>query len=199
MRACVTHANTHACPRAETQRASDCGRTHRHTLIHTPTRWLGMPRLHRRATLLHLAAIFGKYDVVALLVANGADASAQDKSGFVEYSRRRCTFGVVIISEHRPRGRVRSDDSIIVGCLRRAPLVAHSIGRLYAGRTRRGRHAPTPIVEACRRRRETPRDKAKDKGAFDAAVKVRPPLLIGTSSAALGTHLRCEGCGPTSP
>ncbi len=64
-----------------------------------------------------------------------------------------------------------------IDCLRRAPLVAHSIGRLYSGRTRRGRHAPTPIVEACRRRRETPRDKAKDKGAFDAAVKVRPLLF----------------------
>jgi hypothetical protein len=31
--------------------------------------------------------------------------------------------------------------------------------------------------------RETPRDKAKDKDAFDAAVAVRPPLLIGTSAA----------------
>ncbi len=38
-------------------------------------------RLHRRSTPLHLAAVNGKYDVVTLLVANGAAATARNKDG----------------------------------------------------------------------------------------------------------------------
>jgi hypothetical protein len=41
-----------------------------------------------------------------------------------------------------------------------------------------------PIYLGGRRlRRNTPRDKAKDKRAFDAAVKVRRPLPIGARAA----------------
>jgi hypothetical protein len=45
-----------------------------------------------------------------------------------------------------------------------------------------------------RLRRHTPREKAKDEGAFDAAVTVRRPALIGTS-AALGEALGVFGAG----
>jgi ankyrin repeat protein len=55
-------------------------------------------RWHCRKTPLHEAARFGKYDVVRLLVANGADVTASNNEGSVEYSRRRCTIGFLIAS-----------------------------------------------------------------------------------------------------
>ncbi len=45
-------------------------------------------RLRRRSTLLHEAALWGEYDVVRLLVANGADATARNNAGSVEYPQR---------------------------------------------------------------------------------------------------------------
>jgi hypothetical protein len=54
----------------------------------------------RRYTPLHYAAekghaaVEGNYDVVLLLVANGADVTARNKEGSVEHSRRRCTVWV---------------------------------------------------------------------------------------------------------
>ncbi len=45
-------------------------------------------RLHCRSTLLHSAAFWGKYEVVRLLVANGADVTARNNDGSVEYPRR---------------------------------------------------------------------------------------------------------------
>ncbi len=72
-------------------------RTHTHTdtCTHAPTGSRCRVRtsaLHRRATPLHYAAEKGKYDVVRLLVANGADATAKKSFGSAEYSSRRCTF-----------------------------------------------------------------------------------------------------------
>ncbi len=75
---------------------------HRHIYTHTPHAPTGSrccvrtSALHRRATPLHLAAEQGKYDVVRLLVAYGADVTASHKFGSAEYSRRRGTFGFVI-------------------------------------------------------------------------------------------------------
>jgi hypothetical protein len=53
--------------------------------------------------------------------------------------------------------------------------------------------APAPSVLP-RLRSNTPREKAKDEGAFDAAVAVRRPALIG-ASAALGKALGVFGAG----
>ncbi len=63
-----------------------------------------MRAFHRRSTPLHNAALNHKYDVVRLLVANGADVAARDTDGSAEYSRRRCTVGVVL-----PRGTAGGD------------------------------------------------------------------------------------------
>ena len=53
--------------------------------------------MHRRRTPLHISVKYFKYEVVRLLVANGADATARDNDGFVEHSRRRrCTVGFVL-------------------------------------------------------------------------------------------------------
>jgi hypothetical protein len=63
----------------------------------------------------------------------------------------------------------------------------------------------TPSILGCRLlRRSMPRDKAKDKGAFDAAVTVRRPLPIGARASlgdrpSIAGRWRCRPRGPTSP
>ncbi len=81
------HASLHTCLHRYVH--AYLAHTHTHTLAraHTHTIQRRVPvaclrlRLHRRRTPLHWAASYGKYDVVTLLVANRADASARDDGG----------------------------------------------------------------------------------------------------------------------
>jgi hypothetical protein len=87
--------HTHTRPR---NNAATHAQTRTHARLALPFAGVRVPsqpagfRLHRRRTPLHISVKYGKSDVVRLLVANGADVTARDNDGSVEYSRRRrCT------------------------------------------------------------------------------------------------------------
>jgi hypothetical protein len=179
----------------------------------------------RRGTPLHTAANNGEYDVVRLLVANGADVAARDDDGgSAEYSRRRrCTFGCVLPSGHRRRRAPVLGPAYSLGALfwdtrsgrGSCNSVAHTvasqvrspcIGRARNRTTMLQTYSAMPVATpfGCRRlvRRNTPRDVADDKGAFDAAVKVRRTAAdrrTRCSRVSIAGRIRCRPRGRTSP